>query len=220
MKGIVFDLDDTLYNEKDFVYGGFQEVALYLSHKYVLDSTVLYQQMIDILYKQGRGKVFDIICEQYAFKEDISALVELYRRARPKLHLYEDAETFLRSNLGKYKLGLITDGLYYVQWNKIKLLGIEKYFDEMIVTDDYGKEFWKPSKAPYIEMSQRLELLFNEMVYIGDNPNKDFYAAKQLGILTIRIIREQGDFINIFLNEDYEADFIVRNLYEVEKFLK
>lgn len=220
MKAIIFDLDDTLYNEKDFVYGGFKEVALYLGNKYKINSYKIYNHMIEILRSEGRGKIFNRICDEFHFNEDILKLVETYRNAKPYLRLYEDAESFLKNNVKKYKLGLITDGLYYVQWNKIKLLNISQYFDEIIVTDDHGKDFWKPSKGPYIRMSKILNIPFHEMVYIGDNPNKDFYAAKKLGMLTIRIIREEGDHMKVFLEEEYEADFKIKSLDEVEKILQ
>lgn len=219
MKAIIFDLDDTLYNEKDFVYGAFKEVASYLENKYNILSDKIYNRMLQILKVEGRGKIFNRICDEYHFDEDIPKLVEVYRRAKPNLNLYEDAQTFLNQNVGNYKFGLITDGLYYVQWNKIKLLNIEQYFDEIIVTDDHGKDFWKPSKGPYMKMSQILNIPFHEMVYIGDNPNKDFYAAKQLGMLTIRVIREEGDHMRVFLDEEYEADYRVESLNEVEKIL-
>jgi putative hydrolase of the HAD superfamily len=219
MKAIIFDLDDTLYNEKDFVYGSFKEVALYLENKYKINYEKIYNRMLDILKTQGRGKIFNRICNEYHFCEDIPKLVEVYRRAKPNLKLYNDAKRFLTQNIGKYKLGLITDGLYYVQWNKIKLLNIQQYFDEIIVTDDHGKDFWKPSKEPYIKMSRDLNIPFHEMVYIGDNPNKDFYAAKRLGMLTIRIIREEGDHMKVFLEEEYEADYRIESLNEVEKIL-
>lgn len=220
MKAIIFDLDDTLYNEKDFVYGGFKEVALYLENKYKINNDKIYNHMIEILRSEGRGNIFNRICDEFHFNEDILKLVEIYRNAKPNLRLYEDAESFLKHNARKYKLGLITDGLYYVQWNKIDLLNIQKYFDEIIVTDDHGKDFWKPSKGPYIRMSQVLNIPFDKMVYIGDNPNKDFYAAKKLGMLTIRIIREEGDHMKVFLEEEYEADFKIKSLDEVEKILQ
>ncbi|TCT14035.1 putative hydrolase of the HAD superfamily [Natranaerovirga pectinivora] len=218
MKAVIFDLDDTLYNEKQFVYGAFYEVAEYLGCKYDLTPAVLYQEMINEFRINGRGKVFNKICYKYKFKEDINVLVEIYRRAKPPLKLYEDGKKFIQSSRGRYRLGLITDGLHYVQWNKIKTLGIESLFDAIIVTDDLGKEYWKPSKVPYIKIAEELNVSFKDMVYIGDNPNKDFYSAKELGMLTIRIIREDGDYKDIFLEKEYEANYMVKDLFDLEKF--
>ncbi|MCX7748476.1 MAG: HAD family hydrolase [Clostridia bacterium] len=220
MKGIVFDLDDTLYNEKEFVYGAFKEVACYLSDKYTLEEKSLFEKMLHILHTEGRGKIFDRICQCFNLNEDIDALVELYRKAKPVLRIYEDARMFLEHNTKKCKLGLITDGVGYVQWNKIKQLGIENHFDSIIVTDDLGKEFWKPSQVPYIKMAESMGLSLRDMVYVGDNPNKDFCGAKQLKMLTVRILREQGDYVNIFLDKEYEADFTIKSLNELEKILQ
>lgn len=220
MRAMVFDLDDTLYNEADFVHGAFREVSGYLSAKYCIDKDKLYETMAVKLEQEGRGRIFNSVCEEYGINEDMDALVELYRRATPKISLYEDAEYFLINSKGKYKLGLITDGTYYVQWNKIRLLGIEKYFDAIIVTDDHGKEFWKPNAKPYLKMAEDLGVPLYDMVYIGDNPQKDFYGARKLGIHTVRIKRKAGDYMKLRLDSDYEADKEINSIYDLEKTLE
>jgi putative hydrolase of the HAD superfamily len=219
IKAVVFDLDDTLYNEKDFVYGAFLEVALYLSKKYNLKHNELYKYMIEILNIHGRGKIFNIICEKYGLNEDIQYLIDRYRNAKPKLSLYEDSIELLNKLKGKYKLGLITDGMASVQWNKIKALHIEHYFDKIIVSDDLGKEYWKPHIKTYELMAQELKVSKEECIYVGDNPNKDFYGAKKCGYKTIRLIRKEGSHINIHLDKEYEGDYIVDNIMDITKFL-
>lgn len=215
IKLVAFDLDDTLYNEKDFVFGAFKEVAEYLSNKYNLNSQSLYEDMLKLLIKEGRGKIFNVICENYHINEDINALVKVYRNAKPKLKLYKDSLEVINFLKSYYKLGLITDGLASVQWNKIKLLNLETYFDNIIVTDDLGKEYWKPHIIPFKNMADKFNLMPSECIYIGDNPNKDFYGAKKLGFKTIRIIRDIGDYINLRHNDEYEADYEVRRLNEI-----
>lgn len=216
MKALVFDLDDTLYKEEDFVYGAFLKVSEYLSEKYSIVRDEVFQAMKRMLVENGRGRIFDDICALYEINENVDMLIEMYRNAAPGISLYEDAEHTLRYFKGKCRLGLITDGKYYVQWNKIKLLDIEKYFDSIIVTDDHGKDFWKPNTKPYLKMAGDLGIPLHDMAYIGDNPNKDFYGAKQLGIRTVRIIRPVGDNMGLRLEREYEADIEVHNLYELE----
>lgn len=234
-KIILFDLDDTLYKELDFVYGGFKEVCKYLANKYNKDEELLYKDTIEELNKQGRGKIFNIICERHNMSEDIRNLVEIYREARPQIGLYEDAEcilNYLKGNLkmddyeflkGKteisYKIGIITDGKASVQWNKIKLLGLEKLVDKIIVTDDYGLEFWKPNEFAYLEMLKYFDVKKEQCIYVGDNPNKDFIGARKVGIKTIRVIREVGDHMKTFLEKEYEADFVVKDLREILKYI-
>ncbi len=217
MKALVFDLDDTLYNESDFVHGAFKVVAQYLSRKHKLGRDELYRAMLRLLADNGRGRIFNDICDLYNLDEDINNLVEIYRNAAPNISLYEDAEYFLNYCRGKYKLGLITDGIHYVQWNKIRLLDLEKYFDCIIVTDDHGKDFWKPSIKPYVKMAEELWAAFDEMICIGDNPRKDFYGARQLGIYTVRIIRPVGDHMGLRLGRDYEADREISSMYEMKE---
>lgn len=221
IKALIFDLDDTLYYEKEYVLGAFKEVAYYLGNKYKKDEEKLYIRMKEILETLGRGKIFNIICEENNFKEDIKKLVDVYRNSKPKLKLYEDSTDFLIWARKKgYKLGIITDGCSKVQWNKIKGLEIENLVDKIIVTDDYGEEFWKPHEKSYLEMMKWFNIERNECIYVGDNPNKDFIGARRLGIKTIRIIREQGDHIITFLDKVYEADFKVKNLLELEEILE
>ena len=221
IKTLIFDLDDTLYYEKEYVLGAFKEVAYYLGNKYGENKEKLYIRMKEILEELGRGKVFNIICEENNFYEDIKHLVDIYRSSRPELKLYDDSKEFLTwARKEKYELGIITDGCSKVQWNKIKDLDIENLVDKVIVTDDLGEEFWKPHKKSYLDMMSYFNINKNECIYIGDNPNKDFIGARELGIKTIRIIREKGDHINTILNEEYEADFNIANLLDLKEILE
>lgn len=221
IKALIFDLDDTLYYEKKYVLGSFKEVAYYLGNKYKCDIEKLYVRMVEVLEALGRGKIFNIICEENNFKEDIQNLINIYRNSKPKLELYEDSKEFLiwaREN--GYKLGIITDGCSKVQWNKINSLAVEKLVDKIIVTDDLGKEYWKPHKKSYLDMMNYFNINENEGIYVGDNPNKDFIGAKELGMKTVRIIRENGDHVKTFLYKEYEADFNITNLIELRNLLE
>lgn len=217
---IIFDLDDTLYNERDFVMGGFAEVCKYLSYKYADDFSMLMNEIQSILKDNGRGRVFNDLCKNHNYSEDIKHLVQIYREGKPKLKLYEDSEFIINKLSGKYKLGIITDGIASVQWNKIKLLNLENIFDKIIVTDDLGKECWKPCETPYIKMLEYFKIGPNNAVYVGDNPNKDFIGARKVGMKTIRIIRKVGDHKDTRLSKEYEADTEILNMKEVLEFLK
>ena len=212
----IFDLDDTLYYEKEFVLGAFMHVCEYLGEKYKVDSQLLFYRMIEILNTEGRGNIFDVICSEYGFEEKIEKLVDIYRSANPKLKLYEDSEAFINRLKEKgISIGIITDGCSKVQWNKIKSLGLESKVDKIIVTDDYGDGFEKPNQRSYTDMIKYFNVKPYECVYIGDNPKKDFVGAKALNINTIRIKRDRGDHINDIVSFDYEADLIINNFYEL-----
>lgn len=220
IKTLIFDLDDTLYKEIDFVYCGFKEVCKYLSEKNNIEFEVLYKYSIEILQKNGRGKVFDILCNNFNIKEDTQKLVSIYRNTEPEIKLYDDSIYMINKLKDNYKLAIITDGMAYVQWNKIKVLKLQELVHKIIVTDDYGKDFWKPSVFPYLQISSQFSARPEECIYIGDNPSKDFIGAKKIGMHTIRIIRDYGDHININLSLEYEANYNIKNLYEIENLIE
>jgi len=213
---VIFDLDDTLYKELDFVCGAFKEVCKYLAYKYNINEEDLYEDMIYILNKFGRGKTFNMLCEKHNLKENIKNLVSIYREAKPSIRLYEDAQwilNYLKKN--KINTGIITDGKASVQWNKINCLNLIGKVDKIIVSDDFGLDFWKPHEFTYREMLKYFNCNPDDCIYIGDNPNKDFIGAKKVGVHTVRVIREVGDHMKTFLDKEYEADVIIKDLREL-----
>ena len=62
-----------------------------------------------------------------------------------------------------------------------------------------------------------MEKNVSDIVYVGDNPNKDFIELKKHGAITIRV--NQGMFKNLILDEKYMADYEITNLKYLEKIL-
>lgn len=91
--------------------------------------------------------------------------------------------------------------------------------DKIIVTDDFGLDFWKPHEIPYREMLKYFNCTSEQCIYVGDNPHKDFIGARKVGMHTVRIIREVGDHMNTFLDVYYEADNKINSLKEMVNFL-
>ena len=220
IKAYIFDLDDTLYEEMQFVRFGMKEVCAYLGEKHGFDMEKLYKSCMEILSESGRGKTYDILCDRYGIKEDIPGLVKIYRGIKPGLTLYEDAKKFLeylkQRNL---KTGIITDGNAAVQNSKIDGLGLRDKIDSIVVTDMLktaeGKGAAKPEREVYLSCINELGVSANEAVYIGDNPRKDFIGARSIGMKTVRIVRPGGMFVNETHEKGYEADFEINLLTEL-----
>jgi len=211
-----FDLDDTLYCEHDYVRSGFKAVAEFLGDFGHLDPAVLYREMTDEWRKNGRGKIFDRIINAHALSIAPDLLVRVYREHEPQLSLYPDADNFLALLASRsIPTGIITDGDKGVQWRKIEALGIRCRLQAIIVTDELGRECWKPSAVPYRRAMESLQGNVRSFIYIGDNPHKDFCTAKALGFHTIRIIRETGDHMETRLAPDFEADETITTLEEL-----
>lgn len=73
------------------------------------------------------------------------------------------------------KIGIITDGRVEGQKNKIVALGLNNIVDDIIITDELGGiEFRKPNDIAFRVMQEKWQIPFEKMIYIGDNPAKDF----------------------------------------------
>ncbi|MFV8826472.1 HAD family hydrolase [Alkalihalobacterium sp. APHAB7] len=213
----IFDIDDTLFCEHDYVRSGFDAVAKHISTLFpYLNKGKIYDDFIVEWELNGRGKIFNVVCQKYGIDMSINELVHVYRGHKPKIKLYEDAGKvlpFLKER--NIPIGIITDGDSIMQWRKIEALELNELIDVIIVSNDLGSDCWKPSYIPYQEVSKRLEVSLNDCVYIGDNPHKDFVTAKQLGMKTVRIIRPCGDHMETSLEKEYEADRNISSLLEL-----
>lgn len=216
---IVFDLDDTLYPERQFVLSGYRAVAEHLV-SYGVNPDEAFKSMKQILISEGRTQVFDKYLRRKGMDTSlVYEMLEVYRNHKPHIALYDDAKRFIEHIYGKYMLGLITDGLAIVQWNKIKTLDIKRYFDIIVVTDEHGKDWTKPSLLPYMYVEKKLLAVPQKCVYIADNPNKDFIGAKKLGWYTVRVDRGNGEYSGYFLDEQHEAELVVSDLMQLYDFL-
>lgn len=220
IRGILFDLDDTLYNERQFVEGGFRVVASRISQRYDLDCDKVYTLLLEVLDKHGRGQVFDISLQMLNLydRKMIPGLVDAYRSCRTQLAMFKEVEDVLRILKKEgYRLGLITDGDTMVQKNKVKALGIEGVFDCLVFTNGYDIGREKPDTFSYRKALEELEISAEQSIYVGDNPHKDFIGAKKIGMLTVRVMR--GQYKTVKLQKEYEANFRVTTLRGIFRIL-
>ncbi len=194
---VVFDLDDTLYLERDYAFSGFATVAdAFL--KELGDPTEAASRMRALFDTEHRPRVFNALltergCDEPSKTEKlVERMIEVYRTHSPSITLCRDADAVLTRLRGHCKLGLITDGPTKQQWTKIDALDLRSRFDEIIVTGELGPGQSKPSPAAFELMAERLGALHNECVYVADNPAKDFVGPNALGWTTIQIDRQGG----------------------------
>lgn len=215
IKVIVFDMDDTLFLERDFVLSGFLAVDHFLELKGI---SGFYNKSKELFENDIRGNIFNEVFEYFSIpysNNDIKGLVDIYRNHLPNIKLLEESSWVISELTSGYQLGLITDGYLNVQQNKVKALGLADYFQYIIFTDQFGRKYWKPSERSYIEMKKFFNVKHHELVYIGDNPKKDFISAKKLGWKTVHIDRGNSEYSNVKVSEDYQADYSVNSLYEI-----
>jgi putative hydrolase of the HAD superfamily len=221
IKVIVFDLDDTLYDEITFVKSGFNEVANFFSLKYGVNKSLFLNKMLEILEIQGRGQVFDETLKFFNIfnKTNIKKSISIYRLHQPKISLKPEAKEVLDFFISKnIPLYLVTDGNKIVQKNKVASLEIKKYFQKIFITHRYGIKYSKPSPYCFTKISYLEGVDNKDIVYIGDNINKDFVGIKPLGFKTIRILN--GMFKNDSRPFEYEAEYVIDNLKCLQEIIR
>jgi len=208
----VFDLDDTLYLERDYSFSGFDHIEKTFSFPGFADEARR-------LFLHGvRGTIFDDVLTTLGIPigEDlVPRLVKVFRGHVPNIALLPDAIWAIEWAKQSFSLGLITDGYLVGQEAKIDSLGLRCYFDAVIVSDRWGRLAWKPSPRPYCEVEKALQLSGEECVYVGDNPKKDFVTAKQRGWTSVRIRRKEGEHFDVEVSEEYEAGYTISDLYQL-----
>lgn len=195
-KYVIFDLDDTLMYEIDYLKSAYQEIAEFLDKD---KQTLLFDTMI-AKYEQGEN-VFDYLVHSYPTLSN-EQLLEMYRSHVPKVVLNEGANDLLMQiKINGYKLGLITDGRSITQRNKLKALEIEELFDKIIISEEFGST--KPDERNFKAF---LENDIDEYFYIADNPKKDFITPNKLGWTSICLL-DKGYNIHA-QNFDVASEFL------------
>ena len=198
MKSVIFDLDDTLFCEKDFAVSGFRAVADYVAKKHSISPSPLVDFLIREFEEGVRHNNLNRLIKKFSLLDDVKTLVTIYREHMPTIKLYPDARKALDALHRKYNLGLITDGHPITQQNKINALGIGHYFHKIIINDT-SKGMTKLDSHSLTEM---LQTLGNPAVFVGDNPLKDFKVPHQFGVDTIRVVRGTGEYDHIRVADD------------------
>lgn len=209
----IFDLDDTIFKEFDYVKSGFKFCAKFLS-KNKISTKKIYNNFIRLFRKNGRGKVFDLYFK--GNKSKSKKLISLYRKHYPDIKAYKDALNLIRTlKKKKIRMYIVTDGIKDSQYQKIKKLNIKKYFKKIFITPVYGKTYMKPSIKCF-EIIKKIEKCnWHEMVYIGDNPKKDFVNLNKKKVTTIRILR--GEFKKLDVLRLRDAKYKIKNHMKILK---
>ena len=215
---LVFDLDDTLYVEATYVESGFRAVAQALRRRYGWNATESLTLMHEALRTQGRGAVFDTLLAAHGVRTRtaVRECVALYRHHTPRIALAPEANAFLRDWPGR--LYLVTDGHKVVQAKKVEALGIQSRFERILITHRFGRHHAKPSPYCYdlIRRAERGE--WSELVYVGDNPAKDFVSLNIRGSTTVRVLT--GEHRDVVARPGYDARYRIDSLRELAPLLR
>ena len=218
LQAIVFDLDDTLYSEQDYVISGFRAVANWAAVNLGIAQDEGFTTLSN-LYDQGvRNNTFNqwLAIHQIENPAIVTNLLDVYRAHAPTISPFDESIDLLKTLTKSYKIGLVSDGYLQVQQRKWAALGLDSFFDAVVFSDSLGRANWKPSTAPFKLVLDRLNVAPEFSVYIGDNPRKDFFGARQLGMSTIWIKRSNSEYGDLQPPSlDYHPDVSIDSLAQV-----
>lgn len=185
-KVVVFDLDDTLYKEIDFLKSAYRHIASLVSNDHAPEDEV-YQLMLQTYY--AGGNAFEAAVTQYGFRLfSVEWILNVYRHHKPKITQDEDTRTTLDWLKAQgIVMGIISDGRLLQQMNKIEALGLEEYMDSSDIIINDRSEFFKPDMRSYRRIMEKYGADCHYW-YIADNPTKDFKAPNTLGWTTICLL--------------------------------
>ena len=175
-KVIVFDLEDTLYKEVDFLKSGYRAVADYLTVSCCMPD--LFSEMIGA-YQEGENDVFQKILDNHHLNITKEKLIDVYRYHLPQIQLDDNVKSVLEQLQTRCHLALITDGRTRTKMNIITALGLSEYFrmSDIYISEEVGHL----KTAPYSFEKIMEKYPGCHYVYVGDNTEKDFLMPNLLG---------------------------------------
>jgi putative hydrolase of the HAD superfamily len=188
---VVFDIDDTLYLERDYVKSGFEAVGCWAAKQLEIDGFA--ERCWNSFLEGSRRSIFDEVLAGLGKEptvELVSDMVDVYRTHAPAIALAGDAAEALKAISGTASISVISDGPVASQSRKVDALGLRSLAAPIVLTGLLGAEFGKPHPRGFERVEQCIPA--GIYLYVADNPLKDFAAPKRLGWVTVRVRRAGG----------------------------
>ena len=207
---VVFDLDDTLYSEMDYVLSGYRYLSKLIKKLY---SKNTYQSFLEAL-DRNEADIFAYVIAEHKLPESLKQhLILAYRYHPPNIQLHACALSILEQLKSKnIPVYLITDGRGITQRLKVTSLGIENFFESIFISEEVG--VGKPAPDSFLTIQKAHPN--QSIVYVADNPKKDFIAPNQLGWFTIGVEHRSTRIHDITSNYNSTADIWIQHIQDIE----
>lgn len=211
IKSIIFDLYGTLIDietdeSMEEIYRGIAHFLTYQGvylHRWEVRD--LYYQIMKQQKEQSREEYPEINVESIwstflrqegmkvatARKKLAKTLAHIYRGiSRKRLQLYPSVKNVLHKLRATYRLALISDAQPCYALPEIQAVGLDGYFDPIIISANYG--FRKPDPRLIQDALEIMSLTPAEVIFVGNDMYRDIYGASMLDIKTILFASKQG----------------------------
>jgi putative hydrolase of the HAD superfamily len=189
MRGILFDLDDTLYPRELYLQSGFESVASHVADGWRRNRDQVLATLRRAHDNGCRGTEFQVLCgEQRLPLSIVPMLVHTFRHHRPAITLQPAVRTVLEHlRHDGWRIGILTNGHPEVQRRKIEALGLASLVDSITYAEEHVPG-GKPRPEAFLAALARLHVTPSQCVHVGDDPRCDIAAAHCVGMRAIRVI--------------------------------
>jgi putative hydrolase of the HAD superfamily len=119
--------------------------------------------------------------------EEADSLFTIYMNAyHAAWRLFADVLPCLAA-LGTYRLGVISNGRSAEQRKKLKVLGIERHFEHVALSEETGVA--KPDSKIFLGACAAMRVAPESAVFVGDSREVDYLAARASGMAAVWLDR-------------------------------
>ncbi|WP_253737063.1 HAD-IA family hydrolase [Halohasta salina] len=207
-EAILFDLDGTLFDDRQYIRGGLRNASSVLAARTGVDLT---DELLDAYFERGcTESTFDTVLNEHGLSTElVSELVDTYHDNHADLWPFPDTVPVLDALTDSCRLGVITGGTNGRA--KLDRLGLTDYFEIVYVTTE--RDSSKRSPAVFESALDAFDVSPTAAIYVGDRPALDFPQPNRLGMTTVRIVR--GRYANADATGDARPDYAVDGLDEL-----
>lgn len=205
---VYFDLDGTLFDDRQYVRAGLQNAGTMLAAETGTDLT---DELIDAYFERGiTESTFDTVLAEHDLPvELVPDLVDAYHTNSAGLSCFPGTTDILETLAETYKLGIITGGRN--GHGKLSQLGLSQYFDTVFVSPEFGTS--KRSPEIFEAALESLGVTADAAIYVGDRPSLDFPQSNKLGMTTVRL--KNGRYMNAEATGDAQPDIVLDSIVEL-----
>jgi len=207
-RGLILDLDDTLYPREHFVQSGLMAVARHLEDQRGISAMEAFATMSAARRGEEHGFELQAVSSRYGLSaEFLPELVQVFRAHRPLLRLpRETALVLSRLRDAGWRLVVLTNGLPEVQRAKVQALGLSGLVDHIVYAEEHAPG-GKPAASVFREALRRLGVPPVDAICVGDDLRCDIAGARALGLRTVRIVTPGA-----VAEPDEDADVAIESL--------
>jgi putative hydrolase of the HAD superfamily len=185
---VVFDLDDTLYFEADYVESGVRHVCTQIHSLCGIDC---YEAIQKFRLQDTKLDWLSLVCQLTGLNSSVKeSLLWIYRLHLPDIALSENcSESLEKIQSAALAVAVLTDGRTITQKLKLASLGLNDW--PVYISEDFGS----PKPAPHRFLAIQNDFPAEHYVYVADNVQKDFLGCNPLGWISIGM---RGNDRNIY----------------------